>query len=116
VLATVLAVAANEGSLGAGVRLLLAYSLGLGVPFILAAVAIRPFLGFMQRFKRHLGTVEKAMGAILVITGIAILNVIPWFSINAFGQWMLETFPVLMEIENWFTPKQLQQDILKKAQ
>ena len=32
----------------------LAYSLGLGVPFILAAIAIRPFMSFMQRFKRHL--------------------------------------------------------------
>jgi cytochrome c-type biogenesis protein len=42
VLATVLTLAANEGSLGAGVRLLFVYSLGLGVPFILAAAAIGP--------------------------------------------------------------------------
>jgi cytochrome c-type biogenesis protein len=70
ILATVLAVATREESLTAGIKLLLAYSLGLGVPFILAAVAIRPFLGFMQKFRRHLGTMEKAMGLMLVLTGL----------------------------------------------
>lgn len=70
ILATVLAVATREESLAAGVKLLLAYSLGLGIPFILAAVAIRPFLGFMQRFRRHLGTIEHVMGALLVVTGL----------------------------------------------
>ncbi len=70
ILATVLAVAANEGTLGTGVRLLAAYSLGLGIPFVLAAVAIRPFMGFMRRFRRHLGRVEKGMGVLLVLTGL----------------------------------------------
>ena len=54
VLATVLTLAASEGSLGAGVRLLFVYSLGLGIPFVLAAAAIGPFIAFLQRFKRHL--------------------------------------------------------------
>jgi cytochrome c-type biogenesis protein len=111
ILATVLTVAANEGTASAGVKLLLAYSLGLGVPFVLAAVAIRPFLSFMQRFKRHLGTVEKAMGVLLVLTGLLFLT----GSMNWFGQWMLETFPSLMRIEEWFTPKSLQRDIMKKG-
>ncbi len=73
ILATVLAVAANEGSLGMGVRLLATYSLGLGVPFILAAVAIGPFMRFMQRFKRHLATVERVMGMMLVLAGLLVL-------------------------------------------
>lgn len=115
VLATILAVAATEGSAASGARLLAVYSLGLGVPFILAAVAIRPFLSFMQRFKRHLGSVEKAMGIVLVLTGIAILNVFPWFSLQAFGQWMLETFPGLSSVEEWFTQKSLQTDIMKQT-
>jgi cytochrome c-type biogenesis protein len=113
VLATVLAVAANEASLGRGVSLLLVYSLGLGIPFVLAAVAIRPFMAFMQKFKRHLGQVEKVMGLLLVLTGIAILNVFPWFSMNALGQWMLDTFPILLQIEEWFTSPTLQKDILR---
>lgn len=88
ILATVLAVAANEGSLGAGVRLLAVYALGLGVPFVLAAVAIGPFLGFMRRFRRHLGVVEKAMGALLVVVGLALLT----GAFTDFSWWLLETF------------------------
>jgi cytochrome c-type biogenesis protein len=114
ILATVLALAANADSLGAGVRLLAVYSLGLGVPFILAAVAIRPFLSFLNRFKRHLGLMEKIMGLVLVLTGIAFLNVVDWFSINAFGQWMIETFPGLTTLEERFTPQDLQGEILKQ--
>jgi cytochrome c-type biogenesis protein len=111
ILATVLALAANEGSLSAGVSLLLAYSLGLGIPFVLAAVAIRPFLSFMQRFRRHLGLVEKAMGVLLIVTGVLFLT----GSMNYFGQWMLETFPWLGQVEAWATPETLQHDIMKKS-
>ena len=70
ILATVLTVAANEASLTTGVKLLTAYSFGLGLPFILAAVAIGPFMGFMQRFRRHMGRVEQILGAVLVVTGL----------------------------------------------
>lgn len=111
ILATVLALAANEASLGAGVWLLFVYSLGLGIPFILAAVAVRPFLSFMQRFRRHLGLVEKVMGVILVVTGILFLS----GSMNWFGQWMIETFPGLAQIEEQFTPESLQMAIMKKG-
>ncbi len=111
VLAAVLAVAAQEESVAAGASLLLAYSLGLGVPFILAAVAIRPFLSFMNKFKRHLGTMEKVMGALLVITGILFLT----GSMNWLGQWMIETFPFLGEVEAWVTPDDLQRDIMRKS-
>lgn len=111
ILATVLAIAANEASLGAGVRLLAVYSLGLGIPFVLAAVAIRPFLSFLARFRRHLGVMEKIMGALLVLTGIAFLNVFDWFSIQTLGQWLIETFPGLARIEEALTPETLQQDL-----
>jgi len=111
ILATVLALAANEGTLSAGVSLLLAYSLGLGIPFILAAISIRPFLSFMQRFRRHLGLVEKAMGVLLIATGVLFLT----GSMNYFGQWMLETFPWLGQVEAWATPDTLQHDIMKKS-
>jgi cytochrome c-type biogenesis protein len=112
VLATVLALAANEGSLGQGVKLLLVYSLGLGIPFILAAVAIRPFLTFMQRFRRHLGRVEKAMGVVLVLTGLLFLT----GSLNWFGQWLIDTFPSLATIEEMVGSEKLQRDIMKKGQ
>jgi cytochrome c-type biogenesis protein len=111
ILSTVLALAANEASLGAGVRLLAVYSAGLGVPFVMAAVAIRPFLSFMHRFRRHLGLMEKIMGLLLVLTGIAFLNVFEWFSIQALGQWLIETFPGLARVEELMTPEKLQHDL-----
>ncbi len=111
ILATVLALAADKGSLTTGVSMLAAYSFGLGVPFILAAVAIKPFLGFMHRFRRHLGTMEKVMGVLLVITGLLFLT----GSLNWFGQWLIETFPALTMIESWVTPESLQTEIMRKG-
>ena len=111
VLATVLALAASEASLGAGVRLLLVYSLGLGIPFILAAVAIGPFVAFLQRFRKHLGRVEMVMGVLLVVTGVLMLT----GSLNWFGQWLIENVPILARIEELFTPERLQTEILKEG-
>lgn len=111
ILATILALAANEASLAAGAKMLLAYSLGLGIPFILAAVAVRPFLSFMHKFKRHLGTMEKIMGLLLVLTGIMFLT----GSMNFLGQWLLENVPFLAEVEEYFVPEGLQQDIMNKG-
>ena len=79
---------------------------------MLAAVAIRPFMRFMQRFRRHLGLVEKVMGVFLIITGIMFLT----GSITWIGLWLLENVPILSEIESWATPKSLQNDIIKKGQ
>lgn len=110
VLATVLTLAVNEASLGAGVRLLAVYSLGLGVPFVAAAIAIGPFLSFMQRYRRHLGLFEKVMGVVLVITGILFLT----GSLNMFGNWLLETFPALQQVESLLTPESLPGEILKQ--
>jgi len=103
--------AANEASMNTGMTMLLAYSLGLGIPFILAAVAIRPFLGFMARFRKHLGSVEKLMGILLIITGILFMT----GSINVFGQWLLETFPILGQMEDLVVPDNIQQDIMRKG-
>jgi cytochrome c-type biogenesis protein len=111
VLATVLTLATNEASLGAAVRLLAVYSLGLGIPFVLAAMAIGPFLGFMKRFRRHLGRVEKAMGVLLVVAGVLVLT--GW--LNTFGTWLLETVPALGSIEELFTPSDLKAKILKEG-
>ena len=111
VLATVLTLATSEASLGAGVRLLLVYSLGLGIPFVLAAVAIGRFLGFMKRFRRHLGRVEKAMGVLLIVAGVLVLT--GW--LNAFGTWLLEAVPALGSIEDLLTPEDLKTRILKEG-
>ncbi len=111
ILAAVLTTAASEASLGRGVSLLLVYSLGLGIPFMAAAFAMRPFLGFMQRFRGHLGTVEKVMGVALVITGLLFLT----GSITNFGFWLLETFPAIAKIEELFVSDSVRDAILRKG-
>src|SRR5215468_12795134 len=73
ILATILAVAATEATVLKGAGLLAVYSLGLGVPFIIAAFAVEPFAAFLARFRSHLIHVERAMGGLLILTGIAFL-------------------------------------------
>jgi cytochrome c-type biogenesis protein len=94
ILAAILAVAAAEQTVTKGASLLAVYSLGLGIPFVVAAFAIEPFAAFLARFRRHLHRVEQAMGALLVITGIAFLT----GSINQMSVWILEAFPALGRI------------------
>ena len=93
VLAAILAVASTKETALDGAALLGLYSLGLGVPFLLAGVAIGPFLTFFSGFKKHLGTVEKIMGGFLVITGLLFLT----GQFTRISYWFLETFPVLQQ-------------------
>jgi cytochrome c-type biogenesis protein len=94
ILAAILAVAASEQTVARGAGLLAVYSLGLGIPFIVAAFAVEPFAAFLARFKSYLHRVEQAMGALLVLTGIAFLT----GTITQMSVWLLETFPVLGKI------------------
>jgi cytochrome c-type biogenesis protein len=91
ILAAILSVAANENSALEGAALLGVYSLGLGVPFLLAGIAVGPFLAFFGRFKRNLGLVEKIVGVLLVLTGIMFLT----GNFTRLSYWFLETFPLL---------------------
>ena len=94
ILAAILAVAASETTVAKGAGLLAVYSLGLGVPFMIAALAVEPFAAFMTRFKAYLPYMEKTMGALLVLTGLAFL-----FGVfTLFNLWLIETFPVLQSI------------------
>ena len=94
ILAAVLALAAAEPTVLEGVGLLAVYSLGLGIPFLLAALAAEPFAAFLARFRAHLGLVEKAMGGLLILTGVAFLT----GAISEVSYWLLDTFPVLGKI------------------
>ncbi len=94
ILGTILAVASSEETVGRGAGLLAVYSLGLGVPFLLAAVAMEPFVHFLRRFRRHFGKVEKVVGGLLVLTGIAFIT----GGMQAASFWLLETFPALAKI------------------
>jgi cytochrome c-type biogenesis protein len=94
ILAAILAVAASESTVTRGASLLAVYSLGLGIPFVIAAFAIQPFAAFLARIRTHLHRVEQVMGVLLIITGIAFLT----GTINNVSYWLLEAFPALGRI------------------
>lgn len=89
VLAGVLTLAASGDSIVQGALLLLAYALGIGVPFLLAAAFVTPFLRFVGRFRRHYRTVELAVGGLLVVTGVMVLT----GTFQEIGGWMLDRWP-----------------------
>jgi cytochrome c-type biogenesis protein len=91
VLAAILTVAGSADSVTKGAGLLAVYSAGLGVPFLLAAVAMPQFLSFLKKFRRHLGKVEMVMGGMLVLTGVLFLT----GTFTTLSYWMIETFPGL---------------------
>lgn len=94
VLGAILGIAGTKDTVGAGALLLAAYSLGLAVPFWIAASFSGVFMRFLTKFRRHLGTVEKAMGGLLVLTGILFLT----GGMQTMAFWLLETFPAFATI------------------
>ncbi|HEY5512295.1 MAG TPA: cytochrome c biogenesis protein CcdA [Geomonas sp.] len=71
ILAAIMVVAATEGR---GVWLLLSYSMGLAIPFFLAALAMHQFLVFFRRFKRHIRMFEVITGLMMVVVGVLIFT------------------------------------------
>jgi len=94
VLTAVVMTASFEDTAYQGIGLLFVFGLGLTLPFVMAAFFIKPFLRFAGKFRRYLGAVEKLMGLLLV--GFAILLITN--SINGIANWMIETFPVFLNI------------------
>ncbi|WP_407864841.1 cytochrome c biogenesis CcdA family protein [Phyllobacterium phragmitis] len=91
VLGPILTLAGAKSTVGEGAALLAIYSLGLGIPFIVAALFSGAFMRFLARFRVHLGKVEKVMGGLLVAAGLLFLT----GGMQSFSFWLLETFPAL---------------------
>ncbi|MEL6576801.1 MAG: cytochrome c biogenesis protein CcdA, partial [Pseudomonadota bacterium] len=91
VLAAILFTAAGRETASDGALLLGFYALGMGAPFVLAAAFVRPFLSLMHRLRAGMGHVEKAMGAMLVLTGVLFMT----NSIADIAAWMLDYVPAM---------------------
>jgi cytochrome c-type biogenesis protein len=91
ILAAILSVAAAQATVAKGAGLLAIYSAGLGVPFLLAALLIEQFASLLARLTRHLASVERAMGVLMVLTGIGFLT----GAMSSVSVWLLESFPSL---------------------
>jgi cytochrome c-type biogenesis protein len=72
-LGSVLALAMTSDTLGSGMVLLMLYSLGLGIPFILSAIAISAFLSSFSRLQKHFKAIKIISGIILIIMGVLLL-------------------------------------------
>ena len=94
VLGSILALAAIEENITKGILLLSFYSLGLAIPFIISGVLIDKFLFFSKSFRKYISTITKVGGAILLLTGIAILT----GQLQILGFFILEYFPSLGNI------------------
>jgi cytochrome c-type biogenesis protein len=94
ILATILAVAGSRETVGSGAALLAVYSLGLGLPFVLAAAALGPFMSASRRLRSQFGRIEKAVGVLLVATGVAFLT----GGFQSVSLWLIETFPQFSQV------------------
>lgn len=94
ILGAILSLAAQEETLMSGTVLLVVYALGLGVPFLIAALFIGPFLKWAKNFRKHLPVVEKAMGSLLVVVGVMMVS----GDFERLAYFLLDMFPSLATI------------------
>jgi len=85
VLGTILTLAVNGSSVALGTKLLISYSIGLAIPFLIAALSIGWLSGILRRYGKVTHYVEVGMGVVLVIVGLMLFfNVFQW--ISTYGQ------------------------------
>ncbi|OLD75802.1 MAG: hypothetical protein AUG87_11680 [Candidatus Rokubacteria bacterium 13_1_20CM_4_70_14] len=93
-LGAILSLASTANDVGRGIGLLTAYSAGLGVPFLLAAAALGPFLKFFRRYRPFIPVVERAAGLILVVVGVLVFTnyyvVLNAWAISLTPDWLLK--------------------------
>ncbi len=94
ILGSILTLASSEKTVRQGVGLLLAYSAGLGLPFLLSSVALGGFLKFFKRYRPFIGAVERMAGVLLVAVGILVATnyyiVLNSWAISLTPEWLLK--------------------------
>jgi len=93
ILGSILALASIEETLSRAILLLIFYSLGLAIPFVLSGYLIQRFLLLSKNFKKNINLISKIGGAILLVTGILILT----NQLQAIGFYIIEIFPIMQK-------------------
>ena len=93
ILGSILALASIEETLTRAVILLILYSLGLAIPFVLSGYLIQRFLLFSKNFRKNINLISKIGGIILLVTGILILT----NQLQAIGFYIIEIFPFMQK-------------------
>ena len=94
ILGSILALASTEQSLNRGILLLVFYSLGLAIPFILSGYLIQKFLVFSKNIKSKMNIIMKVAGILLLTTGILIIT----NQLQTLGFYLLKYVPILQNI------------------
>lgn len=94
ILGAILTVSATQDDVGAGIRLLGAYSLGLGVPFLLTALFLRSAVAHLKRLRAAGRYLQWGAGGIMIAVGLAMIT----GQLTAFSYWLLRVFPALGQI------------------
>ena len=94
ILGSILALASTEQSLSRGIFLLVFYSLGLAIPFVLSGYLIQKFLVFSKNIKSKMNIILKSGGVLLLITGLLIIT----NQLQAIGFYLLKYIPILQKI------------------
>jgi len=93
ILGAILSLAGTAETVGRGVGLLVAYSAGLGFPFLLSALALGPFLRFFRRYRPFIPVVERSAGVLLVVVGVLVYTnyfvVLNAWAISLTPEWLL---------------------------
>jgi len=93
ILGSILALASIEETLSRAIILLILYSLGLAIPFVLSGYLIQRFLLFSKNFRKNINLISKIGGIILLVTGILILT----NQLQAIGFYIIEIFPFMQK-------------------
>ena len=93
ILGSILALASIEETLSRAIILLICYSLGLTIPFVLSGYLIQKFLLFSKNFKKNINLISKIGGIILLVTGILILT----DQLQVIGFYIIEIFPFMQK-------------------
>ena len=94
ILGSILILASTEESINRGILLLLFYSLGLAVPFVLSGYLFQKFITVSKNLKKRMNLIKKIGGSLLLLTGILIIT----NQLQALGFYILEYIPILGKI------------------
>jgi cytochrome c-type biogenesis protein len=94
ILGSILTLASSDKTVQQGIALLLAYSAGLGLPFLLSSIALGGFLRFFKKYRPFIPTVERVAGALLVAVGILVVTnyyiVLNSWAVSLTPEWLLK--------------------------
>src|SRR4029077_16611144 len=94
ILGSILTLASNDKTVGQGIVLLLCYSAGLGVPFLLSSIALGGFLRFFKHYRPFIPTVERVAGVLLIVVGVLVATnyyvLLNSWAISLTPEWLLK--------------------------